>query len=349
MHRRYATATPSCVLPALLLATSGMLTGCSDSPSEPPGPVPVGLAIEPSSATIDVGSSVTLVAEQILSDGTREIPAARNITWSSSNPNVATVVRGDVSEWGFVSGSGEGTVQITAVDMDGFSATGTVIVELPVVTVVVTNQLIAGVNISVNGSAVGSVPAGETRQTQVDPVSEMEVFWELIPPTLDGRALGDPMSGTFGPVQVTSDRVEIEIDNIVGEAYFFAPLIDNQTSSRLLMGVNMGLQAENRCNCVVAGGATNVFFGYYRLFSNSNVRAYRDGSGYTGSYIYWENFANSVETGPGTITLTATSAPVSGGNARMNVADPVPFTTWMGAVRDETRPGVIRDREPGER
>ena len=67
---------------------------------------------------------------------------------------------------------------------------------------------------------------------------------------------------------------------------YFYPIIDNNTSTGLLMGVNMGLPSENKCNCVVnAGNETAI--GYYKLFGNTNVQAFQDDSNYTGSFIFW--------------------------------------------------------------
>ena len=73
--------------------------------------------------------------------------------------------------------------------------------------------------------------------------------------------------------------------------------MNNQTITALLLGVNMGLQAENRCNCL-APANRKVQVGYFRYFANSNVRAYLPGSGYTGPYIYFgsdpSNPGNSI-------------------------------------------------------
>src|SRR5690606_28561496 len=93
--------------------------------------------------------------------------------------------------------------------------------------------------------------------------------------------------------------------------HIFRPTIVNSTATTLLMGVNEGLQSQNRCNCTVAAGSSGTSIGYYRLFSNSNVRAYNNGSGYTGGYIYWENFASSVDGSTGDVTLRATSSPAA--------------------------------------
>jgi phenylpropionate dioxygenase-like ring-hydroxylating dioxygenase large terminal subunit len=52
---------------------------------------------------------------------------------------------------------------------------------------------------------------------------------------------------------------------------------------------------------VVNAGSSNVAFGYYRLYTNSNVRAYLQGNGYTGQYFYWTNL--TVSRGSGIVSL----------------------------------------------
>lgn len=102
------------------------------------------------------------------------------------------------------------------------------------------------------------------------------------------------MSGTFEIVNPPG-RQELTVDNIVADQSYFVPFITNGTGTGLLMEVNGGLQSQNRCNCVVAANTNNVAIGYYRLFSNSNVRAYRSGSNYTGQYRFFEKFLSFVE------------------------------------------------------
>jgi hypothetical protein len=180
----------------------------------------------------------------------------------------------------------------------------------PVVTatLVVTNQLIYAVNLLVNGVVVGSVPAGETRQTDAKGTS-IALSWELVRPTVSGRAVGDVMGGRFNTIDRPSGRYSFTIDNRVGDTVYFVPMISNRTPVPLLIEVNGGLQAENRCNCTAAANTDNVAAGYYRLFSNSNLRLYGAGSNYTGRYIYWADFATRLEAGTGRYRVTATSAP----------------------------------------
>lgn len=149
--------------------------------------------------------------------------------------------------------------------------------------------------------AQGTVPALETRQAVVEGAT-IEVSWELVQPVVGDSAIGDAMNGRFDAVRA-APRLTFEVDNIVGDDWYFAPVITNKRSEDMLMGVNMGLAAENRCPCTVPAGGSNIGLGYYHFFSNSNVRGYRGGTGYTGRYSYWENM--TVEAGSGRIHLIA--------------------------------------------
>jgi hypothetical protein len=177
------------------------------------------------------------------------------------------------------------------------------------VTLQLTNKLVYPVNVSVNGTFLTAVPASTTVQQGITVTGSLSVSFALVRPTLAGVPLGDPMSGVFNTISSPAGTISFTINNIIGTQWYFAPYITNQTSSGLLMDVNAGLTAENRCNCVAPAGVSNVAIGYYQLFSNSNVRAYLSGSGYTGSYLNWTNFVSNVATDSGILRLTATTAP----------------------------------------
>ena len=190
--------------------------------------------------------------------------------------------------------------------------------EPPGVTISVTNHLLYPVDIEANGAVVGSVSAGQTMTSSLGVLSSLALSWDLNRPTVDGRPIGDAMGGSYSTIDDPSGTIPFTIDNVVGDTTYFVPLIDNETSDGLLMGVNMGLASENRCDCVVPASGQNVGFGYYRLFSNSNVRGYRTGSNYTGPYIFWGhdatvspdgNLESLVESESGATNLQATTAP----------------------------------------
>jgi uncharacterized protein YjdB len=263
----------------------------------------VSVQVSPSSRNMTVGETF---AFQAIVTGTSDA----RVTWSSSATGVATI-----DGAGIVRASGPGTATIRATSLAVPTASGTATVTVTsgqssTIEIVVTNSLHNDVNITINGIVVGSVPPRSTRQTQIQWTASVAMSWSLVrTTTTNGIPVGDVIGGNFEPVSNPGQRINYTIDAIVGQSFIFRPIIVNQTGTTLLMGVNEGLQSQNRCNCTVAPGSSGTVIGYYRLFSNSNVRAYRDGSGYTGGYIYWSNFASSVDPSSGDIRLNATIAP----------------------------------------
>jgi hypothetical protein len=153
-------------------------------------------------------------------------------------------------------------------------------------TIYITNDLDYTINVLVNGTVVGSVPPQERRYANVR-VDSLTVGFELVRPTLSGRALGDPMAGVFQTIYSPSGSYEFEVQAQIGQQRYFLPIITNKSSVPLLIEVNGGLESQNRCNCTAGANTTNVIAGYYKLFSNSNLRLFRDGSDYTGRYWFW--------------------------------------------------------------
>lgn len=155
----------------------------------------------------------------------------------------------------------------------------------------VTNQVGYAVNIYVNGANVGSVPAFTTAGTTLT-LSSLSLSFELDQPRVGSTVLGDGMAGYWNTINQPTGTYNFTVNNVVGQDVYFVPSISNQTPQSLAVEVNGGLVAENRCNCDVPAFTNNVFTGYYRLYSNSNVRAFLSGTGYTGWYEFWGVDAN---------------------------------------------------------
>jgi hypothetical protein len=180
--------------------------------------------------------------------------------------------------------------------------------------VVVRNQLATAINVYINGNLTGSVPSGNTVQENVGDLDQLEVSWSVVKvERSDGQPIGDEMGGTFEPISDPPATARFTIDHIVGDQWYFYPLITNNTDVGLLMAVNWELEAENRCNCVVPPNTEDVQIGYYRLYGNTRVVAFRDGSGYTGGYRYWEYStqftSENILSGTGILRLAANTAP----------------------------------------
>jgi hypothetical protein len=227
--------------------------------------------------------------------------------------------------------------------------------------VVIQNDLATPVNVYVNGSIIGSVPARETRQEDVGTLDRLNVSWSIVKVETDGgNPLGEDMGGTFETITNPPSTSRFQIDHIVGDQWYFFPLITNQTGTGLLMAVNWELAAETRCNCVVAPNSDDVAIGYYRLYRNTRVVGFQERSNYTGRYIYWEYgtqfTSNSIQSGTGIIRLTANRAPATarmpqpGVVARTIRAPSVLPNGWVGNDRpvDIPRRNAARPLSPFE-
>lgn len=177
-------------------------------------------------------------------------------------------------------------------------------------TVVVDNRLLLAITVTIPGSGPETVNGGTSRTfANPQPTSGFTVPWSLIRATTSGgQPVGDPMSGSF-TVAPSTGTTQLVVDNVVGNQPYFHPMLSNSTGTPLLIMVNGGLVAENRCQCVVPAFQQNTGIEYYRLYSNSNLRGYRNGSGYTGSYVYFDNFSGFVTPGTGLINLNFTLSP----------------------------------------
>ena len=206
------------------------------------------------------------------------------------------------------------------------------------ITITVTNSLLNTIAINVNGVSVGTVPASETRQETLPYTSSLAVDWDLVrTETTLGIPVGDIIGGIFPTKTDPPTQVDFTVDAVIGDDAIFTPMVTSNSSSTLLMSVNHGLQAENRCNCTVPAFSTGTRLGYYDLFSNSNVRGYHDGSGYTGAFIFWDNFTASVDQTTGLVNLTATSGPAVSltldGTAELTEIEPTPPELPLFGIR----------------
>ena len=185
--------------------------------------------------------------------------------------------------------------------------TGPAAVATVPVTIVVTNQLIDAVTVYANGTFVGITSANSTQQVTVYLAGSLTVSYDLIRPTTTaGTPIGDPMSGVYATIQNPSGTYTFTVDNFVGTQEYFSPLITNNGAYAILMVANWGLVAENRCNCSVFSGGTSINIGYYRLYSNTELRGYGTGGYGTGSYTYWlsSGFSSAIQSGSGVVPLS---------------------------------------------
>jgi hypothetical protein len=167
----------------------------------------------------------------------------------------------------------------------------------------VVNRLLYPVSVKVNGLDFATVPGSGSLAKDLTGTSTVELTYEMVRPTLNGRPLGDEVKGWFPGTASAQGALQFTITNQTGTEPVFAPLVTNGTLEPLLLEVNANTPSVNRCDCTVAAGAQNFGFGYYRLLPASNVRTYRAGSNYTGASIGQPGWAQFLQPGSGAMRL----------------------------------------------
>jgi serine/threonine protein kinase len=160
------------------------------------------------------------------------------------------------------------------------------------------NALRAPVTVSLSGEQHVIQPNEQTT-LRLPRRGQSAVLWTVERPTnLYGRPLGVEV---YGAMAVTDPR-----GRILGSAQarpedraYFAPLITNETQDSLIVTVNAGTPHSSPCDCTVPPGATRMLIGYYRLFSNSTVRA-EDPAGRTAMFT---DFSGEVDQRSGVVGL----------------------------------------------
>jgi len=306
--------------------------------------VPVAISsiqVNQTSLSLKVGQSTSLSAVARSASG--KSLTARSIQWSTSNSSVVMV-----SPAGQVTAVGVGSAMLTA-SAESKSATVSVTVDYGNFTVNVDNLLLSPTRITLNGTIVGTVPAASSSSFTIPGAATVTMSWQLVrPTTTTGVPIGDEVGGDFSPLNAgTNTAFDYEIDNEVGTSTYMAVSITNNGLVRLLVAVNFGLTSENRCSCLAPTGGIKTYFGYYKLFSNSNVRGYAEGSNYTGTYVFWDGtqLNNGIQTGSGAVDLINNNTPtgpalvpIRGDNAAATATTARPLN--RNVHRDDHLPGA---------
>ncbi len=137
---------------------------------------------------------------------------------------------------------------------------------------VVDNQLLRPVNIYVDEAFRGEVDSQSLRTFLIDSYP-VRVRFEVVRFQMsNGTLLGDSMTGHFTYGVNTGET--ITVDNTIGDNLYFYPMITNQNNLTCEFAVNAGGGSENRPGAYLPAYSSRVAFGYYRLYSNSNITLY---------------------------------------------------------------------------
>lgn len=138
--------------------------------------------------------------------------------------------------------------------------------------IIINNALVLPVNIFVDEIYKGQVEPNSLKTLMIDGFPS-KVRWEVIKVMLGNEPIGDDMAGTFPNV---SNGATIYIDNIVVDKQYFFPIMSNRTDHNCKIVINEGSGLNERQSGFLTPHTENVVFGYYYLFSNSNVTFHCD-------------------------------------------------------------------------
>lgn len=151
------------------------------------------ISLDPQSATIEIGKSIDLVATVLPEDATK-----KGISWSSSNPSVATVTDGKVSAVGL------GTTTITASTTDGTALSATC-------KVTVTAEIIPVSSVSLSKSSA-TVEAGKslvlTATIEPDNATAKSLTWTSSNNDIATVDNGTVTGVTPGTVTITAETTD---------------------------------------------------------------------------------------------------------------------------------------------
>jgi trimeric autotransporter adhesin len=241
--------------------------------------VPVAsVTVQPTSKTIGVGQTVTLVATT--KDASGNVLTGRTITWSSSSPAVASVSSG-----GVVTGVGGGTATITATS-EGKSGTSTITVTpVPVGSVTVTPspatvvlgktvQLIATVK-DTNGTIVTDRPVTWTSaNTNVATVDATGLVKGIGTGTVTITAKSETKSGTSSVTvtlaPVASVTLTPAVDTVPQNQSTTFTVVLKDADGNVLTGRVINWSSSNTSVATVSGGvATGVAIGTATITATS--------------------------------------------------------------------------------
>jgi hypothetical protein len=158
--------------------------------------------------------------------------------------------------------------------------------EFPV-RVVIQNELLAPVTISVDGTPHAGIRGGSSTGLTVSSTAQWLSWISAKPMDAHGQPIPDDINEVKVPVGGLN--LVMEITNIIGDQTYVSARVYNFTKAPVSIGVYDG-SSVSCASELPAGSDDSVGFtqiGYYRLLPVTEIRAYRDPSHCTGPYFSW--------------------------------------------------------------
>lgn len=140
-------------------------------------------------------------------------------------------------------------------------------------TATIINGLVLPVQIQIDGTERGTIDAQSRKVFVISGYPARVRFDVMLRTVSDGLPLGDRFWGEWSEVY---PNAELQINNIVGDQYYFYPIVTNNTDFACSFSINDGYPSENRPSASIPHHVGMVGLGYYRFYSNSNVTLFCD-------------------------------------------------------------------------
>lgn len=151
------------------------------------------------------------------------------------------------------------------------------------------NPLYTPIDVTVDGYGSFSVDPGVNESIFLTGApSSVDIIAETAGETTEGDQIGLKMGWDF-----TSDLSGLEYKGIslgLSSEYFFIFVRNEGTFNLSPFYVNYGTSEETYDNIVIFNDSQDKRIGYYKAFTNTQVRAYRQG---TEDYVFWDNSAGN--------------------------------------------------------
>lgn len=147
------------------------------------------------------------------------------------------------------------------------------------------NQLIAPITILVDG--VPNVILSNGMSAPITASTRSHVTWTSAKPAdAQGHMIPDEIG--VNEIPVHNMNGVFEITNVINDQPYFTASIHNFTNVTVSIGISDGSTVACAAVLPAAGSAPGfVQTGYYRLTLHTELRAYLNASGCTGSYVAW--------------------------------------------------------------
>jgi hypothetical protein len=178
------------------------------------------------------------------------------------------------------------------------------------VRVSVSNQLVAPVTVSVDGTPYVGLLGGRSANVTVSSTAQWLSWTSAKPVSSNGLQIPDDIGEV--KISVSSLSTSLEISNVINDQTYITAGIYNLTNASVSVGVYDGTSVTCASELPAAAGAARGFtqIGYYKLLPATELRAYRSPSGCSGPFISWSaSQLKAFKDKSGLLTLTLDTAP----------------------------------------